>query len=271
MRWDYDVATPRERPIGGSQSALAYLAAELARRGSRVTLYCGTTWPHDVLGVSCVPTRSIRGEMLRQPYDAFVVLNGPAEACLELRPRLDPATALVLWTQHAADQDVMRPLQSPEIQRGWDAWVCVSDWQRTTMIARYGLDPSRVVVLRNAIGPSFEDLFSSRDELVRAKLKSPRLLLSYTSTPFRGLVVLIAAFPGLRREFPEAELEVFSSMKVYQQDEPGDPYAPLYRQCRVMPGVRFAGSVPQPGWRRGCWAFRSLRIRTSSPRRAASP
>ena len=33
IRWDYDVATPRERPLGGSQSALCYLAAALARRG----------------------------------------------------------------------------------------------------------------------------------------------------------------------------------------------------------------------------------------------
>ena len=31
--WDYDVSTPYERPLGGSQSALAYLAVELARQG----------------------------------------------------------------------------------------------------------------------------------------------------------------------------------------------------------------------------------------------
>ena len=40
--WDYDVSTPYERPLGGSQSALAYLAVELARRGGQVTLYSGT-------------------------------------------------------------------------------------------------------------------------------------------------------------------------------------------------------------------------------------
>ena len=30
--WDYDVSTPYQRPLGGSQSALAYLTVELARR-----------------------------------------------------------------------------------------------------------------------------------------------------------------------------------------------------------------------------------------------
>src|SRR5262249_8317911 len=49
MRWDYDVSTPHERPLGGSQSALSYLSVELARRGSRVTLYCGTSRPREVL------------------------------------------------------------------------------------------------------------------------------------------------------------------------------------------------------------------------------
>lgn len=37
-RWDYDVDTPFERPLGGSQSALAYLTAALAGRGHDVVL-----------------------------------------------------------------------------------------------------------------------------------------------------------------------------------------------------------------------------------------
>jgi glycosyltransferase involved in cell wall biosynthesis len=196
------------------------------------------------MGVTCVSTRTIAAETLRQPFDAFVVLNGPAEACFQLRPRLAPTAPLVLWTQHAADQAVMHPLRQPEVRRAWDAIACVSDWQRTAMIDEYGLEPSRVYVLRNAIAPAFEALFSSRDELARAK--GSRLILSYTSTPYRGLVVLISAFPEVRGEFPEAELEVFSSMKVYQQDEPGDYYVPLYNRCRNTPAVRYAGSVPQP-------------------------
>ena len=72
------------------------------------------------------------------------------------------------------------------------------------------------------------------------------LTLGYTSTPFRGLEVLLSAFPEVLIEFPEAELKVFSSMKVYQQDERGDAFAPLYKRCRTTPSVHYVGSVPQP-------------------------
>jgi glycosyltransferase involved in cell wall biosynthesis len=242
--WDYDVSTPRERPLGGSQSALAYLAVELAGRGSRVTVLCGTSWPRQVLGVECVSTRAIPEGLLGRPFDAFIILNGPADLASRLRPHLAAATPLVLWTQHAADQPAMQPLLQREVRQQWDVVVCVSQWHRASMIAHYGLDPARVVVLRNAIAPCFERLFSSPDELAQAK--GSRLILSYTSTPFRGLNVLIHLFPEVRREFPTAELEVFSSMKVYQQDEPGDEFAHLYHQCRATPGVRYVGSVPQP-------------------------
>jgi glycosyltransferase involved in cell wall biosynthesis len=144
----------------------------------------------------------------------------------------------------------MRPLHRPETRRSWDAIVCVSDWHRTTMIAAYGLDAARVSVLRNAIAPSFEGLFSDGDELARAKAARP--VLSYASTPYRGLDVLLNhVFPEVRREFPAAELEVYSSMKVYQQGERGDLYAPLYEQCRQTPGVRYMGSVAQPALAEG--------------------
>jgi glycosyltransferase involved in cell wall biosynthesis len=242
--WDYDVSTPYQRPLGGSQSALAYLAVELARRGSRVTVYCGTSWPRDVMGVTSVSIQNIPIGSLDQPYDALIVLNGPGDLCVRLHQHLAPTTPLVLWTQHAADQPAMQPLHQAAMRHGWDVVACVSEWHRSTMIAQYGFDPDRVCVLRNAIAPCFEGLFSSREDLVRAK--TSELILSYTSTPFRGLNVLIHVFPELRRAFPEVWLDVFSSMKVYQQNEAGDEHAPLYHACRQTEGVRYRGSVPQP-------------------------
>jgi predicted O-linked N-acetylglucosamine transferase (SPINDLY family) len=111
------------------------------------------------------------------------------------------------------------------------------------MIEHYGLEPSRVVVLRNAIAPPFERLFADEQGLVRAK--GSRLILAYTTIPFRGLDVLLSIFPDLRLDYPEAELHVYSSMKVYQHDEATDPGRALYEQCRSTPGVKYLGSVSQ--------------------------
>jgi glycosyltransferase involved in cell wall biosynthesis len=223
---------------------MSYLAVELARRGSRVTLICGTSWPRDVLGVTCISIQAVPLGSLEQAFDAFIVLNGPADLAARLRPSLAPGTPLVLWTGQAVDQPEMRPLHQSEVRRSWDAIVCVSDWHRATMIAEYRLDAGRVFVLRNAIAPCFDGLFSGGDALAQAKAGRP--VLSYTSTPYRGLNVLNYVFPEVRREFPDAELEVYSSMRVYQQDERSDNHALLYNQCRQTPGIRYVGSVAQP-------------------------
>ena len=241
---DYDVATPYERPLGGHQSALGYLAVELAKRGCRVTFYGGTTRPCEVLGVRCLSHSAVPPGALREPLDAFIVVGGPADACLSLRPQLAESTPLVLWTGHAADQPVIQGLQNLEARKGWDAIVCVSDWHRRTMIEAFGLDPGRTFVLRNAIAPCFEGLFQERDALMQAKSGLP--VMAYTSTPFRGLNLLLPIYEAVRGEVSTVELAVFSSMQVYLQNENADPYASLYDRCRSTPGVRYVGSLPQP-------------------------
>lgn len=238
--WDYDVATPTERPLGGSQSALCYLARQLAQRGHRVCLLNSSLSAKTRLGVEVIPRRSTPSDFLGQArFDAVVVLNGPAEAAAVKR-EIPPETTLVLWTQLAADQPAMAGLGDPDIRAAWDRIVCVSDWHRDTMIAAFGLEPKNVSVRRNAISPFFESLFSDPAELHREK--SGGLHLAYTSTPFRGLDLLLDVFPG---RADVCDLAVYSSMGVYQVDAGQDPFAPLYERARRMPRVTYVGSVPQ--------------------------
>jgi hypothetical protein len=166
INWDYNVRTPFERPLGGSQSALCYLAVELARQGHRVTLLTATSQPGQILGVDCFSAPGVNAAFLAQPFDVLVALNSPASVGLLLRPYLAAATPLVLWTQHAHDQLDMQDLGRPEARRAWDGIVCVSEWHRARMVEHFGLDPSRVVVLRNAIAPAFANLFRGGDELI---------------------------------------------------------------------------------------------------------
>lgn len=241
--WDYDTATPTQRPLGGSQSALCYLSAELARMGHRVTLITGTSRPGDVQGVRCCSLTNVPAAVISEPCDAFVVLNGPGEYAAAIRGKLHRDTPLVLWTQHASDQPGVQGLGNPETSSLWDVVVAVSGWHRNTLVKQFQLDPQRVVILRNAISPRFERLFASPAELAQAK--AGPVVLTYTSTPFRGLAVLIEAFPALRALDPALTLRVFSSMQVYQHPAEADAFADLYERCRQSPGVDYRGSIPQ--------------------------
>jgi protein O-GlcNAc transferase len=219
------------------------LSVALAARGHLVSFYTGTTKPRDFQGVRCRSFKTIPPNAFAD-CDVLIVLNGPAQICVALRPHLPPKCQLILWTQHAPDQPRMSALQRPEVRAGWDAIACVSQWHSAAMLRHFGLDPNRVAVLRNAIGPAFENLFPDAAALAAAKSSTP--VLAYTSTPFRGLEVLLTLFPEVYRYDNRARLRVYSSMKVYGQDESKDRYMHLYEQCRSTPGVEYVGSLSQP-------------------------
>jgi glycosyltransferase involved in cell wall biosynthesis len=242
--WDYDIETPLVRPLGGSQSCLCYLAAALARRGHGVTALTGTTSPRVVQGVQCLGLREIPRAVFEVPSSIVVVLNGPADMVTQLRPAIPPTVPLVLWAHHATDQPAMQPLRNPTCPAQWDRILCVSPWQAATFVQELGVPAERIEVLHDAIAPGFERMFQSASELELAKAGPPRL--AYTSTPFRGLDLLLACFPAIRREHPDCRLDVFSSMLVYGMPDSQDAYQALYAHARAMEGVEYHGSVSQP-------------------------
>jgi glycosyltransferase involved in cell wall biosynthesis len=243
IRWDYDVATPLKKPLGGSQSALCHLATVLARRGQQVTTLTGTTTPREISGVRCLHYEEIPVEVFSPPDTVTVVLNGPADIARVVRDAIPGPRPLVLWTQHAHDQPAMLPLRDPACVALWDRIVCISEWQKAMFHDQLGVPLERMEVLRNAIAPAFQNLFANHSDLVAAKSRSLRL--AYTSTPFRGLDVLLACFPAIHRRHSTCTLEVFSSMQVYGQPSSDDPYVPLYAQCRATTGIDYRGSISQ--------------------------
>lgn len=243
-KWDYTVNTPYLRPLGGSQSAMCYLAERLAERQHDVRLFNSTTCVSVSRGVTCAPLARISAETWRA-LDVVVVQNW-AKAAVELRPHLRADARLILWTQHANDQPAMHALSNPVFRDAHDAFVFVSDWQRRRYEQVYGIDPRRSHVLRNAIGPAFESQFHSNEDVLGAKSQPP--VLAYTSTPFRGLEVLLDVFPQIAAAVPGCQLRVYSSMLVYQATAARDvaDFGYLYDRCRAMAGVEYLGSLPQP-------------------------
>jgi tetratricopeptide (TPR) repeat protein len=244
---DFHARSVDLQPLGGSHSAASYLARALAERGDDVYLFSHTaTTPVAFAGVKCLSWNSTPLSALGAlQFDVFVCLLG-AGGAMELRAALGPKAPLVLWTQHRVDQPSVQALHHAEVRGAFDGFVFVSNWQREEYLRLFQLDPARAHVLRNAVAPAFENLFPEDAPILPEKARPP--VIAYTSTPYRGLDLLLEVFPALRAAVPGVRLRVFSSMKVYQIPDEADQatYGELYQRCRETPGVEYAGSVPQP-------------------------
>lgn len=243
LGWDYTPQTPREMPLGGSQSALCYLGEALAARGLAVTLVTGTSTPGLVRGVRCVNGAQRPWEHVADANLAVVLNECPADMAVKLRANLTAGARLILWTQHAHGEPAVAALRDPAVRDVWDHFAFVSAWQRDEYLRAFGISPARCTVLRNGIAPPFAHLFPPGKNVMDAKSWPPTL--AYTSTPFRGLDVLLDSVPAIRAAVPGVQLQVFSSLAPYRVEAAADPYTALYQRCAETEGVDYVGAVSQ--------------------------
>lgn len=244
INWDYTVESVYQRPLGGSQSALCYLTEELAKQGHDVFLLNNSFKSKLSCGVMHFPLATVPQQLIRS-LDALIVLNQAGNG-RQLKSLIGENTQLILWTGHDHDQPAIQHLHNPAERDSFHGIALVSEWQREHFHQNFSINITQTTVLRNAIAPSFANLFSANSAILAQKSEPP--ILAYTSTPFRGLDVLLEIFPRIRAAIPGTRLKVFSSMKVYQVAEAEDKsqYGLLYRQCQDTEGVEYIGSLPQP-------------------------
>jgi glycosyltransferase involved in cell wall biosynthesis len=97
----------------------------------------------------------------------------------------------------------------------------------------FNLPPHKCAVIKNAI-----EHFPGR----AVYQKGQKLKLIYTSTPWRGLSVLLGAMQLIKN--PLIELDVYSSTQIYGdafKDKNDDMYKPLYDQAKKLPNVNYIG------------------------------
>ena len=137
----------------------------------------------------------------------------------------------ILWNHLSYDQEAMRNISNPEFLKNIEKIVFVSHWQYEKYRYFHNIPTEKSVVIRNAIPVSKERSRAPIDP-------KRRLRLIYTSTPWRGLSVLLEAFQILDRS--DVELHVYSSTKIYgvefHQANEG-LFKSLFDRARAMPSV----------------------------------
>jgi glycosyltransferase involved in cell wall biosynthesis/Flp pilus assembly protein TadD len=233
---DYDGSTPRGRGLGGTESAIVYLAESLARRGHRCIVFNGCSQECEIAGVEYVRWESMPVRCVADRPDVLVGVRS-----WDTIGRLRLAPLQIFWTGDAFDQPFVQTLSHRDARGEIDFFMLQSDWQAATFQTHHAVPVSQTI--KTTLGAASSADISTRPT---AHASRPRRL-AYVSTPFRGLDVLLDLFPRIRRACPDAELHVFSSMRVYGLSAADDQaqFDALYRQARELEGVTLVGSLPQ--------------------------
>ncbi len=228
----FDGSTLAKEPLGGSETSIIYMARELARCGHAVTVYSNCPDAGEYDGVAYKRYHDFFNDYPRMPWDAVISFRSFDPFLLgRVAPRM------IFWTGDAFNQPAIENFGHPSIQDNIDLIFCVSNWHRQTFIDTFQLPAEKVVAIRNGFNPELIRCGSARDWNRGA----------YSSTPFRGLDILLRLFPEIRRRIPGFTLDVFSSMKVYgwHSDQDQRAFGKTY-QAAAASGVNWHGSVSQP-------------------------
>jgi glycosyltransferase involved in cell wall biosynthesis len=70
-----------------------------------------------------------------------------------------------------------------------------------------------------------------------------KIRMIYTSTPHRGLEILVPVFEVLAQKYPNIELDVFSSFGIYgsQWEQRNKPYEQIFERCKAHPQINYHG------------------------------
>jgi glycosyltransferase involved in cell wall biosynthesis len=234
---DYDVDTPFEAPLPGSESAQVYLALALAARGHDVALFTGTSRPGARRGLS----QARWAGSLPGSFDAIFVTSA-ADQMAPLRAAHGD-TPIWAWQHNVFVPGTEEAAALKALSHPRDRILCVSNWHKANYVA-YGADRDRIDILRNAIGPRFETLFRPGESVVSHK----KSRAAFTSVPYKGLKQALAFFKTLRARRPELVLDLFSSFDFYPANNlfrQQTKWMLLAAEAKTAPGVVWHGNVPQ--------------------------
>ena len=157
--------------------------------------------------------------------------------CSRVR-ELDPTKIRVLWLHDLPEDPESAKLRDESYRAQFHHMVFISHWQYERYRLIHGIPYKHShSILETAIepAPSFDKTHTPLKGVVR---------LVYTSTPQRGLELLLPVYDALTKVYPNLHLNVYSSFKIYGWEDRDKQYEPLYDFCRNHPKISYHGFLP---------------------------
>lgn len=226
--WSYNIDTPYNEALGGTQSAICYFAEEMAKKDD---VYLFTKIENEITIRNVIHTPA--NKITNMNFDVFIV-SCLANDLLEIKLKLNnPNTLFCLWTGHDVDQNASEILNNKLHMEFVDLYMFVSDWQRCRYIEKFNIPYNKTLIMRNGIAKPFE-------EYLTKPLKKVKNSMTYCSIPWRGLELMIPIFKQLREIRKNATFKIFSGMNIYKQEDNNK-----YEEFKNMEGVIYNEGISQ--------------------------
>jgi len=150
---------------------------------------------------------------------------------------IDPTKINVLWVHNSYDQPNLYPWFKNKLNhRKYDWYVFNSHWTYEKYRLMFDIPTDISLVIKNG----FDD-----DLIVKSKFKpKEKLKLIYTSTPWRGLDVLLKAMEQIKTD--KVELDIYSSTQIYGdafKKVNDDQFIKLYDKAKSLKYVNYNGYI----------------------------
>jgi glycosyltransferase involved in cell wall biosynthesis len=225
----FDGRTPFERSLGGSESAVVFMARELARRGHRLRVYCSCPRPGEYEGVAYHDLTEFGEFVERGECDVFV-------CCRHLRGLTAPirSKANVLWNHDVMVKPVAGHVMS--LMYKLDRLFVLSEFHKEQLRRQLDVPEDRYVVTRNGVDLALVD------EAIAGVERDPNRLI-YTSRPERGLDVLLTMWPEMRERRPDLKLGIAHYENPGADAQMAEYLGTLRRFGEQLPDVEFLGPL----------------------------
>ena len=140
----------------------------------------------------------------------------------------------ILWQHLSYDQPNVRLMQDRKFVDSIDYFIYVSHWQYNRFREIYKIPEYKSFVIKNATH-AFDTVEKQKDNKIK---------LLYTSTPWRGLAILIKAIEILNKTREDFEVDIYSSTKIYGSkfdENEKDKFEALFDKCKNTPNVNYLG------------------------------